>query len=109
MTGSAMRKPRIQPGNGSAMADSMIDGRTIDTGTLPRASISARSPMALVNAYASGKPSDDGTGAARGDHAIGDPIGPQRFGLLGEQRRAGRAELVARLVAELGQPVGRSG
>ena len=36
ITGSAMRKPRIQPGRGSASDDSMIDGRTIDTGMLPR-------------------------------------------------------------------------
>ena len=48
MTGSAIRKPRIQPGNGSAHADSMIDGRTIDTGTAPRVSVSACSPSALV-------------------------------------------------------------
>ena len=30
ITGSAMRNPRIHPGRGSAHADSMIDGRTID-------------------------------------------------------------------------------
>ncbi len=48
MTGSAIRKPRIQPGFGSATADSMIDGRTMLTGTLPRDSPSARSPRALV-------------------------------------------------------------
>ena len=48
MTGSAMRKPRIQPGNGSASADSMIDGRTIETGTLPLTSVSACSPSAFV-------------------------------------------------------------
>ncbi len=56
MTGSAMRKPRIHPGFGSAQADSMMDGRTIDTGTLPLESVSACSPSALVNAYASGHP-----------------------------------------------------
>ncbi len=48
MTGSAMRKPRIQPGTGSASADSMIDGRTIETGTSPLDSASACSPSALV-------------------------------------------------------------
>ena len=48
MTGSAMRKPRIQPGRGSASADSMIDGRTIDTGTAPLVSVSACSPSAFV-------------------------------------------------------------
>ena len=36
MTGSAMRKPRIHPGRGSASADSMIEGRTIVTGRSPR-------------------------------------------------------------------------
>ena len=48
MMGSAMRKPRIHPGLGSAHADSMIEGRTIDTGTSPRCWSSARSPNALV-------------------------------------------------------------
>ena len=50
MTGSAIRNPRIQPGRGSANADSMIDGRTIETGTSPRVSTSACSPSALVKA-----------------------------------------------------------
>ncbi len=50
MIGSAMRKPRIQPGRGSASADSMIEGRTKVTGTLPsHCWTSARSPNALVN------------------------------------------------------------
>ena len=49
MIGSAMRKPRIQPGRGSASADSMIDGRTMVMGTRPsHCSTSARSPSALV-------------------------------------------------------------
>ena len=48
MTGSAMRKPRIQPGRGSSRADSMIDGRTIETGTSPFDSSRARSPRAFV-------------------------------------------------------------
>ena len=48
MTGSAMRKPRIQPGLGSAQADSMIEGRTMLTGTSPRVSSRARSPSAFV-------------------------------------------------------------
>ena len=48
--GSAMRKPRIQPGRGSEMADSMMDGRTKVMGTLPaQPSTRARSPSALVN------------------------------------------------------------
>ena len=49
-TGSAMRKPRIQPGRGSAQADSMIDGRTMLTGTAPLESVSACSPRAFVKA-----------------------------------------------------------
>ena len=49
-TGSAMRKPRIHPGRGSATADSMIDGRTMLTGTSPFVSINACSPSALVKA-----------------------------------------------------------
>ena len=48
ITGSAMRNPRIQPGFGSAIADSMMDGRTMDTGTAPFDSVSACSPSALV-------------------------------------------------------------
>jgi len=48
MTGSAMRKPRIQPGFGSAHEDSMIDGRTMLTGTSPFESVRACSPSALV-------------------------------------------------------------
>ena len=35
MIGSAMRKPRIHPGRGSAQADSMIEGRTMETGRSP--------------------------------------------------------------------------
>ena len=50
MIGSAMRKPRIHPGRGSASADSMIDGRTKVMGTRPsHCSTSARSPSAFVN------------------------------------------------------------
>ncbi len=50
MIGSAMRKPRIQPGRGSDNADSMIEGRTKVMGTLPsHCSTKARSPSALVN------------------------------------------------------------
>jgi hypothetical protein len=48
MTGSAMRNPRIHPGCGSANADSMIDGRTMVSGTGPWVSTAARSASALV-------------------------------------------------------------
>ena len=48
MIGSAMRKPRIQPGPGSASADSMIDGRTMVMGRRRRTgSTRARSPEGL--------------------------------------------------------------
>ena len=50
MIGSAMRKPRIHPGRGSASADSMIDGRTTVVGTSGCDPTSARSPRALVKA-----------------------------------------------------------
>ena len=56
MIGSAMRNPRIQPGNGSVIADSMMDGRTIVSGTAPLVSTSAASARALVSPYESGKP-----------------------------------------------------
>ena len=48
--GSAMRKPRIHPGSGSASADSMIEGRTTVVGTSGWPVTSARSPSALVKA-----------------------------------------------------------
>ena len=55
MIGSAIRKPRIQPGRGSASADSMIDGRTMlrRGPASPRAAtvrLTATSPRALVKA-----------------------------------------------------------
>ena len=51
MIGSAILNPSIQPGNGCGSADSMIEGRTIDSGRrLGAASSStARSPIAFVN------------------------------------------------------------
>ena len=49
MIGSAIRKPRIQPGRGSESVDSMMEGRTSVMGTRPsHCSTSARSPSALV-------------------------------------------------------------
>ena len=51
MIGSAILNPSIHPGNGCSYEDSMIEGRTIDSGTpCDAASVStARSPIALVN------------------------------------------------------------
>ncbi len=49
MIGSAMRKPRIHPGRGSARADSMIEGRMMVIGTVsPNCDTRARSPSAFV-------------------------------------------------------------
>ena len=49
MMGSAMRKPRIHPGRGSARADSMIEGRTKVIG-VSGCPVTGRSPSALVKA-----------------------------------------------------------
>ena len=47
--GSAIRKPRIHPGRGSASADSMMEGRMTVMGTVsPNWATRARSPRALV-------------------------------------------------------------
>ena len=56
MTGSAIRKPSIQPGYGRARALSMIEGRTMASGLSPAASSSAISVRALVKVYTSGQP-----------------------------------------------------
>ena len=49
ISGSAILKPSSQPGYGSARALSMIDGRTIDSGTSPCSSTTACSAIAFVN------------------------------------------------------------
>ncbi len=51
MIGSAILKPSIQPGNGCSRADSMMEGRTIDSGrpSAAASSSTARSPIAFVN------------------------------------------------------------
>ena len=51
MIGSAILNPSIHPGAGCSSADSMIEGRTIDSGTPSAAASSstARSPSAFVN------------------------------------------------------------
>ena len=48
MTGSAIRKPSIQPGYGRARALSMIEGRTMASGLSPAVSSRAISVRALV-------------------------------------------------------------
>ena len=60
MIGSAILKPSIHPGKGCVSADSMMLGRTIDSGRFSAAqsSSTARSPSAFVNVYTSGHPSE---------------------------------------------------
>ena len=103
MTGSAMRKPRIQPGRGSASADSMIDGRTIDTGTSPRCSSRARSPKRLGVGVGVGPAERRGPGPAGLDHAVLDPGLAALLGLGRQRGRAGGAQLAAGLGPEAGR------
>ncbi len=51
MIGSAILNPSIHPGNGCVSADSMMLGRTIDSGSpsAAQSSSTARSPIAFVN------------------------------------------------------------
>jgi hypothetical protein len=51
MIGSAILNPSIHPGNGWNSADSMMEGRTIESGNSFEAASSstARSPSAFVN------------------------------------------------------------
>ncbi len=58
ITGSAIRKPLIQPGKGLASADSIIEGLTILIGIDRDVSRRAISPSAFVYAYASGNPNE---------------------------------------------------
>ena len=99
--GSAMRKPRIQPGKGSAQADSMIDGRTTLTGTLPRFSREGLLGEGLGVGVGVGPAEGEGAGAAGLDHALLDPRESPRLGLGGDERGARRPELATGLVAEL--------
>ena len=71
----------------------MIDGRTIETGTLPFVSVNACSPSALVNAYASGQPTLARTRPAGLDEFVVDPLGALVLGLRGERRCTRGAEL----------------
>ena len=95
MTGSAIRKPRIQPGRGSARADSTIEGRTKVTGSSPRTS----KQRVLTERLREGvgvRPSErPGTASPEGHHAVADPVGAQLLGLFRQQGRAGRSELGA--------------
>ena len=75
ITGSAMRKPRIQPGRGLGSADSMIDGRTIDTGHV--AAVLQQGPLAegLGVGVGVGPAERGGAGPAGLDHLVVHPRG----------------------------------
>ena len=102
ITGSAIRKPRIQPGSGSASADSMIDGRTIVTGS--RTPGLQQSPLAQRLGVGVGiRPAQSlGPGLAGGDQAVLDPVLAESFGPGGQQGGAGRPELAGGPGAETG-------
>ena len=110
MIGSAMRKPRIQPGRGSARADSMIDGRTMVIGTVSP-NWDDQGPFAQGLGVRVGvRPAERlGPGLADLDHLLLDPVLAQALGPLGQQVEAGTAELLAGRLVEPGQPLGLSG
>ncbi len=75
MIGSAIRKPRIHPGFGSASADSMIDGRTMVIGT-SRAVLTDQRLLAegLGVRVRVGPPERLGAGFAGLDHSPAYPV-----------------------------------
>ena len=106
MTGSAMRKPRIHPGRGSASADSMIDGRTMVIGTSSR-ELGHQGPLAerLGVGVGVGPAEGLGPGLPDLDQLLLDPVLAQPLGPLGQQvecrPRPARARASLR---ERGQP-----
>ena len=95
--GSAMRKPRIQPGRGSANADSMIEGRTMVMGR----SRCAADEGALAQRLGEGVGVGPSQGLRRGPgHAstswVADPLVAQLLGPFRQQVGAGRTQLGAR-------------
>ena len=107
--GSAIRKPRIQPGRGSASDDSMIEGRTMVMGTVVP-ELADQGPLAqgLGVRVGVGPPEGLGPGLAHGDHLLLDPVLPQPLGPLGQQVEAGAAQLAAGRLGEL-RPDARAG
>ena len=100
-TGSAMRKPRIQPGRGSAHADSMIDGRTMLTGH-GALGVGQRLLAERLRERVGVGPADAGGAGPSGlDEAVAHPALAELLGLGGERGRAGGAELGAGGGAEL--------
>ena len=101
MIGSAIRKPRIQPGRGSARADSMIEGRTTVMGT--PACDADEGPLAerLGEGVGVGPPEGLGPGPAGLDQLRAHPVVAQLLGPLGQDVGPGRAQLGA---GRLGEP-----
>ncbi len=85
-------------------ADSMIDGRTIDTGTRTL-DVGQRLLAERLRERVGVGPADaGGTGAAGLDQLVLDPAFAELLGLRGERRGAGGAEFGAGLGAELLEP-----
>ena len=93
ITGSAMRKPRIQPGTGSDQADSMMAGphdRHRDVAPVLAERLLAEG---LGHGVGVGPAERGGAGPAGVDELVLHPGGPALLGLLGQQRGAGAAQL----------------
>ena len=110
MIGSAIRKPRIQPGRGSASADSMMDGRMMVIGsTSPNWVDQGALAEGLGVRIGVGPAERLGAGLADLDHLLLDPVLAQALGPLGEQVQAGAAQLLACRLVEALQPFGLAG
>ena len=106
--GSAMRKPRIHPGRGSASADSMIDGRTMVMGTRGCAAHQGALAQRLGEGVGVGPAERLGARPSSLDELGPDPLVAQLLGSLRQQVGPGRAELGARRLGELRQALGRA-
>ena len=101
MIGSAIRKPRIHPGRGSASADSMMDGRMMVIGS-DVAELGHQGPLAegLGVRVGVGPAERLGAGLADLDHLLLDPVLAQALGPLGQQVEPGAAQLLAGRLVE---------
>ena len=104
MTGSAMRKPRIQPGTG--LGQGRLDDRGAQDRGRHRALRLAQGLLGqrLREGVGVGVADRGGPGPARLDQAVVDPALAELLGLLGQQRPAGRAQLGAGRLAEALEP-----
>jgi hypothetical protein len=106
ITGSAMRKPRIQPGTGSDHADSMMAGRTTLTGTLPRFSAERLLAERLGHGVGVG-PAEARSAGPAGLHQLRlHPVLAELLALGGQQRGPGAAELLTSRRHERGELLG---